>query len=196
MLVFMTGCPEPAAPPVEPVPDLPATERDAFTFATVEEVLAANPEADAAALVEPVGDGEVRGYVLFEEIAGDLQVEVNLTGLEPGLRGFHVHEHGSCEPGDDGTPGGAAGGHFAPLGRPHGSPHDAPEERHAGDFGNLPVADDGTVRVTFADPVAALAGETGVVGRAVIVHAGEDDLASQPSGDAGARVGCGVIAAR
>lgn len=189
----LAGCPEPRPPEVEPAP---VDEVEPAAFATVQEVLAAYPEADAAAVVEPIGEGRVRGYVYFQQVDTGLRVTVDLEGLEPGLRGFHVHEHGSCEPGPDGTPGGAAGPHFDPFGRPHGGPHDAPEERHVGDFGNLAVGEDGTVRASFVDRVATLRAETGILGRSVIVHAQEDDLVTQPTGDAGPRIGCGVIVGR
>jgi superoxide dismutase, Cu-Zn family len=192
----LTGCPDrQETEPVQPVQDEPV-HVDPSAFTAVEEVLAAFPEADAAALIHPVGDGAVRGYVIFQEAAGDLQVTANLAGLSPGRRGFHVHEHGSCDTGPEGDPAGAAGGHFAPLGRPHGGPHDPPEERHVGDLGNLVVDRDRTARVTFTDQLATLDGETGIVGRAVVVHAGEDDLVSQPAGDSGPRIGCGIITGR
>src|SRR5690606_33627677 len=102
-----------------------------------------------------------------------------------------VHENGSCEPGEDGTPGGAAGDHFAPLGNPHGAPGDS--ARHVGDLGNVEAGADGRAQGTFVDPVVTLDGAHAIVGKAVVVHSGEDDLTSQPSGDSGDRVGCGVI---
>jgi superoxide dismutase, Cu-Zn family len=196
LVIALTGCPDrQETEAVQPVQDEPV-HVDPSAFTSVEDVLGAFPEADAAALIQPVGDGTVRGYVIFQEVDGDLQMTANVAGLPPGRRGFHVHEHGSCEPGPDGDPAGAAGGHFAPLGRPHGGPHDPPEERHVGDLGNLVVDQDGTARVTFVDPIVTLEGETGIVGRAVVIHAGEDDLVTQPAGDSGPRIGCGIITGR
>ena len=73
----------------------------------------------------------------------------------------------------------------------HGGP--AADMRHVGDMGNLTVGEDGIGRVDYVDPVMTFAGENSVIGRGVVVHAGEDDLTSQPTGAAGARIACGVI---
>jgi Cu-Zn family superoxide dismutase len=151
------------------------------------------PEPAATATIAPLGESGVTGTVTFTPAEGGLQVTYALDGLAPGRHGFHVHENGDCGPGPDGAPGGAAGDHFAPLGSPHGAPADSTGARHVGDFGNVEAGADGRAAGTFVDPIATLAGETGIVGHAVVVHGGEDDLTSQPSGDAGDRVGCGVI---
>ncbi|MEM9997650.1 MAG: superoxide dismutase family protein, partial [Bacteroidota bacterium] len=101
---------------------------------------------------------------------------------------------GDCGPGEDGTPGGAAGGHFNPGGHDHGAPSDDAAERHKGDLGNIEANEEGLAEGTFDDTVLRLDGETSIVGKAFIVHADADDLTSQPTGAAGARVGCGIIA--
>lgn len=145
----------------------------------------------ARATIQPLGDAGVSGTVTFTPAEGGVQVTYALDGLTPGRHGFHVHENGSCEPGEDGTPGGAAGDHFAPLGNPHGAPGDS--ARHVGDLGNVEAGADGRAQGTFVDPVVTLDGAHAIVGKAVVVHSGEDDLTSQPSGDSGDRVGCGVI---
>jgi superoxide dismutase, Cu-Zn family len=165
-------------------------------YQSAEEVLAAMPQAQAAAAIRAVSEWPVDGYATFEEVEGGLRVHVDVTGLQPGLRAIHVHEHGSCAPGDDGAPAGAAGGHFAPLDSPHGAPDHPRGERHVGDFGNLDVGSDGSARLTFVDEVATLDGETSIVGKALVIHDGEDDLETQPTGDAGGRVACGIIQAR
>ena len=148
----------------------------------------------ATAEVASLGGSSVAGTVTFTQLAdGQLQVAYDLSGLEPGPHGFHVHENGSCATGDDGTPGGAAGGHFNPDGHPHGGPEAASASRHAGDFGNIMATESGMASGTFTDAVARLTGPQGIAGKALMVHGGRDDLQSQPSGAAGPRVGCGVI---
>ena len=88
----------------------------------------------------------------------------------------------------DGT---STGGHFNPENKNHGGPTDA--ERHVGDMGNIEAAADGTAHLELSDSLLAFSGKHSIIGRAIIVHAGEDDLTSQPTGAAGARVACGVI---
>lgn len=201
LILGLAACDPPQEPEMEPTEaeDEEVTEaEEPVAYASVDEVLEAYPEADAAALMQPVGDSRTEGYVLFEQRDEELHVTVRLRGLDPQpeRRGFHVHEHGSCEPGEDGTPAGAAGGHFAPFGHPHGGLEDPPQQRHVGDFGNLTVDSDGTVETSFTDTVASLEGEASIIGQALIVHAEEDDLETQPTGDSGARVSCGIITAR
>ena len=147
----------------------------------------------ATASIQPLGDSGVSGTVTFSPAEGGVQVTYAIDGLAAGRHGFHVHENGDCGPGPDGTPGGAAGGHFAPMGSPHGAETAPAGQRHVGDFGNVEAGADGRAAGTFVDPVVALDGERSIIGKAVVVHAGEDDLATQPSGDSGDRVGCGVV---
>ena len=153
-------------------------------------------DVGAMAQIAPLGGSGVTGTVTFTQLAGgQLRVEYMLRGLEPGPHGFHVHENGSCAAGEDGTPGGAAGGHFNPADHPHGAPEAAPTARHVGDFGNIIATASGEASGTFTDQVARLLGPDSIVGKALVVHGGTDDLQSQPSGEAGPRVGCGVIGA-
>ena len=153
----------------------------------------ATEEPGARATILPLGDSGVSGTVTFTPTDDGLQVSYSVDGLEPGAHGFHVHENGDCGAGADGTPGGAAGGHYAPEGSPHGAPDESADARHTGDFGNIQAGADGRAMGTFLDPVAALGGPNGIAGKALLIHGGADDLTSQPSGDAGARVACGVI---
>jgi Cu-Zn family superoxide dismutase len=141
----------------------------------------------AVAVVHPLGDSKVKGKVTFTQKNGGVEIVAELTGLEPGEHGFHVHEFGDCSM----ASGECAGGHFNPTGAPHAGPDDA--QRHVGDLGNITVDDSGKATYKRVDKMVALNGKNSVIGRSVIVHAGRDDLKSQPSGDAGARVGCGVI---
>lgn len=150
----------------------------------------------AVAQITGLNESGVSGTVTFLALGDEgVQIDYDLAGLTEGEHGFHLHENGSCEPDSAGTPGGAAGGHFNPMESPHGAPAASPADRHAGDLGNIQVAAEanGVARGSIADSVLAFGGPTDVVGKAVILHAGADDLESQPSGDAGARVGCGVV---
>lgn len=150
---------------------------------------APSPVTKAVAVVNPVGTSGVSGTVTFTKADAGVRVQATLKGLKPGDHGFHVHEFGDCSA-PDAT---SAGGHFNPAGAPHAGPHDA--QRHAGDMGNVTAAADGTATVDYVDPQGAFEGPGSVLGRGVIVHEKADDLKTQPTGNAGARVGCGVIGA-
>uniref|UniRef100_A0A2C9KPW1 Superoxide dismutase [Cu-Zn] n=1 Tax=Biomphalaria glabrata TaxID=6526 RepID=A0A2C9KPW1_BIOGL len=117
-------------------------------------------------------------------------------GLTPGLHGFHVHQYGDSTNGCT-----SAGPHFNPFGKTHGGPTD--EVRHVGDLGNLTAGSDGVAHFEIKDHLVKIHGEHTVVGRSLVVHAGIDDLGkgvgeqkeeSLKTGNAGARVACGVIA--
>ncbi len=143
----------------------------------------------ATARLSPTEGNDVEGTVTFTASDGAIEVRADLTGLGEGRHGFHIHETGDCSA-PDAT---SAGGHFAPEGSRHGSSDQRPPEAHVGDMGNITADASGnaTYEGTFDD--MALDGPRGIVGKAVIVHAGADDLTSQPTGNAGARVACGVI---
>lgn len=150
------------------------------------------PDRAVARIAEVDGSG-VSGAVEFVDLGDAVEVRYNLSGLAAGTHGFHVHQTGDCGPDSTGTPAGAAGGHFNPLASPHGAPEAAAVQRHAGDLGNIESDASGRAIGVRIDSVLAFDGPTAIFEKAVIVHAGEDDLSSQPSGDAGSRVGCGVI---
>jgi Cu-Zn family superoxide dismutase len=142
----------------------------------------------AVAELQSAEGASVSGRVVFTEVDGVVRVTADIAGLTPGAHGFHVHETGDCSAADFSS----AGGHFAPEGHAHGSPGAA--EHHVGDLGNLEAGADGSVHHEIESSRLTLdGGLTSVIGRAVIVHADADDLTSQPSGAAGARVACGVI---
>jgi Cu-Zn family superoxide dismutase len=143
----------------------------------------------ATAELAPVGDSGLAGTVTFAQLEDTLRIEASITGAPAGEHGFHIHETGDCSAPDASS----AGGHFSPDTDPHGAPTDSAERHHAGDLGNLSVGPDGAVEAVSEDAELSLIGTYGVVGKAVIVHAGADDFASQPSGDAGDRIACGVI---
>ena len=148
----------------------------------------AEPKSKMAhANLQPTEGNAVQGTAHFEEIRGELHVEIKLTGLTPGKHGFHVHETGDCAAPDASS----AGGHFNPEGKPHGAPGAA--EHHVGDLGNVEANAAGQAETDLHFDFLTMDGPNSIIGKAVVVHAGEDDLQSQPTGNAGARVGCGVI---
>lgn len=145
-------------------------------------------QAAVAALAPTTASSTATGTVELTELRdGRVNVTVRLSGVPEGVHGFHIHERGDC-----GDAGNNAGGHFAPEGNPHGAPGDPPH--HAGDFGNVTADAQGNVRAEFMSNAITLGtGERSVIGRAVILHASPDDLTTQPTGNAGARIACGVI---
>ena len=147
---------------------------------------AAGPSAIAVLI--PTEGNDLQGTVTFIQMSEGVRVQANITGLAAGTaHGFHVHQYGDCSA-SDGT---SAGGHFNPHGADHAGPDAA--SRHVGDLGNIPVNDAGEATYDRVDTQLAFEGESSIIGRAVIVHGGTDDLSSQPSGAAGPRIACGVI---
>lgn len=156
-------------------------------------LLAATPAAATAtaraALAAP--DGTARGTVEFVETVHGLLITARLKGLPPGIHGFHIHETGKCVP--DFT---AAGGHHDPEGREHGVLRRG--GLHAGDMPNIHVPASGELTVELVNDRVTLDPDgPGTLrdadGSAIVIHAGADDYESQPSGDAGDRIACGVI---
>jgi len=146
------------------------------------------PEIEQAICVlHPTEDNSASGTVIFTKTDSGMHVSAEMTGLSEGKHGFHIHEYGDCSAPDAVS----AGGHFNPYDQPHGGPGDA--ERHVGDLGNISANEDGAATLEAVDTLLTFHGESSIIGRGLVVHAGEDDLSSQPTGDAGARVACGVI---
>ncbi len=141
----------------------------------------------AVAELQPTTGNEAHGTVTFEQTDEGVRVTVQLEGVPAGEHGFHIHENGDCS--DDGK---AAGGHFNPEGTAHGAPDTT--ERHVGDLGNVTADDDGVVYAEFTDAMLAFDGPHAILGKAVILHADADDFTSQPTGAAGGRIACGIIA--
>jgi superoxide dismutase, Cu-Zn family len=163
-------------------------------FAAAFSVQSQTPEAKssaplkAIAVLHPTAGNKVSGMVTFTEVADGVQVRAEISGLTPGTHGFHVHEFGDCS----GADANSAGAHFNPTNKPHAGPDAA--ERHVGDMGNVQADASGKAKLDYVDHDISLRKDPkSVIGRSVIVHAQRDDLKSQPSGDAGARVACGVI---
>jgi Cu-Zn family superoxide dismutase len=145
----------------------------------------------ATAGLMPTKGNKTMGEVTFEQVGNKVRVTAQVIGLTPNQEhGFHVHELGNCASGD----GTSAGGHFNPYGKPHGASMTA--ERHAGDMPNLKADAKGRARVIVElDVITVTPGPASIVGRGLIVHAQPDDYTSQPVGNAGARMACGVIKA-
>jgi len=140
--------------------------------------------------IKPTQEGStVSGTMILEEVPGGLMINAKVKGVSPGLHGFHIHETGSCEDG-----GKAAGGHFNPKHVSHGFllVHGF-LGAHAGDLGNQNIEADGTGELEVTLPGLSLStGEYNVSGKSVILHENADDF-GQPTGNAGGRIGCGVI---
>ena len=144
--------------------------------------------------VDVIGtDGATIGTATLTQTAsGEVLVEADVSGLEPGPHGFHIHETGLCEPDADFD---TAGGHYVGEGDPaHGLVEGGP---HAGDMPNQLAGSDGRLVAEVFNPRVTLAGDTNPLddadGSALMIHSGPDDYESQPSGAAGDRVACGVI---
>jgi Cu-Zn family superoxide dismutase len=142
----------------------------------------------AVAVLHPTEGNKASGTVTFTEVADGVQIKAEITGLTPGNHGFHVHEFGDCSGADLAS----AGAHFNPTNKPHAGP-DAPE-RHVGDMGNVEADASGAAKLSYVDHEISLTNDQrSVIGRSVLVHVKADDLKSQPAGDSGARIACGVI---
>ncbi|OEH84526.1 superoxide dismutase [Desulfuribacillus stibiiarsenatis] len=134
----------------------------------------------------------IQGIVYFDSVPGGTEITVEVQGLPPfqpatndqdpiGPHGFHIHDHGTCEIGNPADPFQAAGGHWNPRNQPHGN--------HAGDFPVL-FSNNGYSRMSFFSNKFEV---SEAIGKAVIIHQNPDDYRSQPAGDAGKRLACGVI---
>jgi Cu-Zn family superoxide dismutase len=142
----------------------------------------------AMAVLSPASGSSVHGTVYFiRESENKIRVEASVSGLTPGKHGFHIHEKGDCAAPDASS----AGGHFNPTGMQHGGP--GQHNRHVGDFGNIEADSSGNAKYSANFTDLTIEGTASIIDKAVIVHAKADDLKTQPSGDAGGRVACGVI---
>lgn len=145
----------------------------------------------AVANMEPTQGNKAAGTVTFVKKGEQLIVDARLTGLPPGPHGFHIHEKGDCSAPDAMS----AGGHFNPTGKAHGGPRHG--ERHGGDLGNIVADANGNATLQFSIPTddvnVSKTSASSIVGKGLIVHADPDDFKTQPTGNAGKRLACGVI---
>lgn len=144
------------------------------------------PLVMAHADINPTGKKGPTGRVEFIQEGSQVRVQASISGLKEGLHGFHIHEKGDC--GDGGK---AAGGHYNPMGHDHSGPDEA--MRHMGDMGNLKANAKGYAILNMLLDGVELTGENSIRGRGLIIHEKADDLKTQPTGDAGGRIGCGII---
>lgn len=148
---------------------------------------ALTPRLVARAEIRPLEDDTVRGIVEFQRAAasdGPMTIHVMLMGLDAGPHGFHVHMGSDCA---------MVGAHLNPLNTPHGPANAASRARHLGDLGNITADASGMVEEMLRDSL--LGGDASFVGKVLVVHEGQDDLSTQPDGDPGRPIGCGVIEA-
>ena len=180
--------PAPAAPVESPAPATPPAAVELAPAAAETQRAAA-----ARATLMPVGDSGVGGDLRFEVDNGGVRVTGSFTGLKPGAtHAFHLHEFGNCTAADASS----AGGHFNPAAAAHGN-REGGGEHHAGDIPNQVAGPDGVAAVDQQLDGLQIGGggEFDVIGRGVIVHADADDYTTQPTGNAGGRIACGVIEA-
>jgi len=146
-------------------------------------------EASATAKLEPRSGSSVQGTVTFTQVGELVRVSGTVTGHTKGPKGFHIHEKGDCS--DEKSM--STGGHFNPTKSQHGGPYEP--VKHAGDLGNLNFSEAGEAKFSFVVGDISVSADRpdGILGRAVIVHAQVDDLKTDPTGNAGGRVACGVI---
>ncbi len=148
-----------------------------------------SPAPTASAKLEPRSGSNVSGNVTFTQVGDLVRITGEVNGHSAGVKGWHIHETGDCSD----PKAMSAGGHFNPRGHKHGAPTDA--VRHAGDTGNLVFNDRGsaTINVTIGGISVSKDKPDGIIGRAVIIHLDQDDLKTDPTGNAGGRAACGVI---
>ena len=139
--------------------------------------------------LRPASGSSTRGQVKLTQSSGGVRLVGEVTGLTPGAHGLHVHENGDCSA-PDAT---SAGEHFNPRGKQHGGLGSS--QRHGGDLGNINADSSGTAKIDVTARGISLAKNSsdGIAGRALVVHAQPDDGKSNPAGNSGARIACGVV---
>jgi Cu-Zn family superoxide dismutase len=161
----------------------------AFFLATASGAAAGNKMKAGADIKDATG--KTMGTATLTEVKKGVKIVLKVSGLSPGKHGFHLHEKGACDPPDFKS----AGGHFNPFGKHHGAKN--PQGKHAGDFPNLEVKENGTAKVTVVAEGATLKQGAGSLlkedGTSIVIHADADDEMSDPAGNSGARIGCGTI---
>lgn len=151
-------------------------------------IMGDNPEfKKAIAVVYPTQGNSASGVITFTQTPDGIHVQGEISGLTPGDHGFHIHQFGDLSKSDGTT----AGGHFNPMEMDHSGPDS--NMRHVGDLGNITADKNGLARYDRIDSKLTFYGKSSIIGRGLIIHASADDLTSQPTGAAGARVGMAVI---
>lgn len=148
--------------------------------------------ADTAGAVLRNAEGQAVGEAILTQERDGVRIAATFTGLPPGTRAFHIHEVGRCEP-----PFESAGAHFNPTGKQHGMLN--PKGPHAGDLPNIEVRAGGPTKVETVARGVSLDGRHGLLegdGTSLVVHEGADDHRTDPAGESGKRIACGVITRR
>ena len=175
----------------EPATETPGTDQSMSTPAPAAPEATPATETATATLKGAPEDTDFSGTVTITPEGAGVRMVAHITGDDKdGKHAFHVHETGDCSHGDGGKHFTTAGGHFNPAGVEHACPPTEP--RHAGDLGNLDITG-GAGHLETTTNLLTLSGANSVVGKAIILHAGEDDCKTQPTGNAGDRLACGVV---
>ena len=152
-------------------------------------VLSVPSAKQAIATISPTSENSATGMAIFTQNGDQITLTIEIQNASPGIHAVHIHENGDCSAPD----GKSAGGHWNPTDVAHGKWGEG--EFHLGDIGNITVGEDGTGSIELTTDLWEIGtgSDVDVVGKGIIVHAEADDFISQPSGNAGARIGCGVI---
>jgi Cu-Zn family superoxide dismutase len=159
------------------------------TMGSDTETGSADATTSGATAVLRMADGKEVGRAVASQVGGSIRVSVDAMGVSPGPHGVHVHTIGRCDAPDFTT----AGGHWNPTSMQHGAQN--PAGPHSGDMPNLVVGPDGRGTLTFTLPSSTMAGLLDADGSAFMIHAGADDMKTDPAGNSGSRIACGVFAA-
>ena len=139
-------------------------------------------------MMEPKSDSTATGVIALSQTNDLVTIKIDMTGVSPGMHGFHIHEKGNCSPANAS----AAGGHFNPSNMTHGNP--AGVTRHAGDQLSLEANAQGEIRTIITTEAITLnTGQNSIAGKSFVLHADPDDYTTQPAGNSGKRIACGVI---
>lgn len=156
---------------------------------SIDETVASAAEGEVA-LMSP--SGEQIGTVAYLQEPSGMQLRISVEGLAPGIHAVHLHTIGACEAPDFSS----AGGHWNPMGKQHG--RDNPDGAHLGDLANMNVGEDGTGSATYMVAGVSFAGVEPAMsdgdGTALVIHEGADDYVTDPTGEAGGRAACAVLA--
>jgi Cu-Zn family superoxide dismutase len=178
--LFLFSCSQPAS-----------TETKTEVEKTVEEKIETMKPKVAISRLQAKNNSGLNGKVIFTEMDGKVRMEAAFSGVSQGIHAIHIHETGDCSSED----GKSAGGHWNPTGEDHGKWGVPPF--HRGDIGNFEADKNGLAKMTMPYTELWCVGcgdeKRDIIGKAIIIHAGEDDCKSQPSGAAGARIACGEI---
>jgi Cu-Zn family superoxide dismutase len=185
LTVILAACSreQPAGAPRQP---------DTTSPSMAEKATPTEPAAEAVVQIAPTQGNTATGSLALTQSPQGVHITGSIQGLKPNAEfGFHVHEKGDCTAPD----GSSAGGHFNPTQAQHGDPNGP--SHHAGDMPNIKSNAEGIAQIDTTATGTSLHGDpnTDVLGKAIVVHEGPDDYATQPSGNSGKRIACGVIAA-